>query len=266
MSYPEGVVLHIPHNSTEVPPTIRGQFVLTDEDLHRELIKMTDHWTYYLFAGPAPDCAVVVAPVSRLVVDVERFNDDALEVMATVGMGAVYQRTSNGVRLRRELMPSERASLIQEYYRTHHDKLTQSVDANLLAHTRCLIIDAHSFPSVALPYEMGQNLGRPQICIGADEVHTPRFVISTFVESFLGAGFTVAVNRPFSGAIVPQKHYRANPKVLSVMIEVNRGLYLDESTGELREDSDGVIKLIRTSCQSAAKQVLNGRQESHNVP
>jgi len=41
-----------------------------------------------------------VFPVSRLVVDVERFPDDEDEPMAGRGMGAVYTRLSSGERLR----------------------------------------------------------------------------------------------------------------------------------------------------------------------
>jgi hypothetical protein len=40
------------------------------------------------------------------------------------------------------------------------------------------------------------------------------------------------VNRPFSGSIVPANNFDKNKRVFSVMIEVNRRLYMDETTGE----------------------------------
>eukprot|EP01050_Picozoa_sp_SAG11_P046820 SAG11_NODE_24167_length_377_cov_0.899281_1_plen_56_part_10 len=42
-----------------------------------------------------------VAEVSRLVVDLERFADDATESAASVGMGACYLKTTEGQELRR---------------------------------------------------------------------------------------------------------------------------------------------------------------------
>jgi N-formylglutamate deformylase len=42
----------------------------------------------------------------------------------------------------------------------------------------------------------------------------------------------VAVDRPFSGAIVPLAHHRKTPAVRSLMIEVNRALYMDETSGQ----------------------------------
>jgi N-formylglutamate amidohydrolase len=46
------------------------------------------------------------------------------------------------------------------------------------------------------------------------------------------AEFSVLVDRPFSGALVPAKYYRREPRVQAVMIEINRRLYMDEQTGE----------------------------------
>ena len=60
--------------------------------------KIDTHLTIILLAMIA--AAVVRAPVSRLVVDVERFTDDAREFAAKVGMGATYVRTSRGETLR----------------------------------------------------------------------------------------------------------------------------------------------------------------------
>ena len=48
---------------------------------------------------------------------------------------------------------------------------------------------------------------------------------------FSGRGLSVEVDRPFRGALVPLQFYRSDARVLAVMIEVNRGLYMDEDTG-----------------------------------
>ena len=57
---------------------------------------MTDAYTDDLFGSHAgTDDSVVTFPVSRLVVDPERFLDDTLETMARCGMGVIYERTSS---------------------------------------------------------------------------------------------------------------------------------------------------------------------------
>ena len=56
---------------------------------------MTDAYTDKLFS--VPDAAVVRYPVSRLIADPERFENDAEEVMSKLGMGVIYTRTSGGL-------------------------------------------------------------------------------------------------------------------------------------------------------------------------
>jgi N-formylglutamate deformylase len=254
--YPPGVVLHLPHDAIRIPADVREQFLLDDDHLLAELIRMTDHRTLDLFRGEDNSVPVVVAPVSRLVVDVERFELDALEPMAAAGMGVIYGRTSDGRALRRALLANERESLLSAYYRPHHRQLTDAVDGTLNVHGICLIIDGHSFPAVPLPYEADQEPCRPDICIGTDDVHTPVAVAQVFVEAFREAGFSVALNRPFAGAIVPGNHYRIDRRVLSVMVEINRGLYLDESRGKPNADYETIARRIRVVCGQASRQAI----------
>jgi N-formylglutamate amidohydrolase len=85
------VVAHIPHASAVVPHADRAHILLDDSALDAELLRMTDAYTDQLFAGNAG--ADVIFLVSRLVVDAERFPDDAQEPMAAGGMGVVYSKT-----------------------------------------------------------------------------------------------------------------------------------------------------------------------------
>jgi N-formylglutamate amidohydrolase len=45
-------------------------------------------------------------------------------------------------------------------------------------------------------------------------------------------GYTVLVDRPYAGTLVPRDFYRSDPRVHSIMIEVNRALYMDEPSGQ----------------------------------
>jgi hypothetical protein len=94
------VVLHFPHASLAVPLDIAGAFLLTAEQLERELLVMTDRYTDELFALPSSIATSIAFPVSRLVVDPERFTNDAREPMARNGMGVIYTRTAGDDPLR----------------------------------------------------------------------------------------------------------------------------------------------------------------------
>ena len=91
-SLPEWVLFHIPHDSVLIPDECRELFVLNDADLEREMIRMTDLHTFELFAGGAAPERAVRFPVSRLLVDPERFPDDRDEPMAARGQRAWRKR------------------------------------------------------------------------------------------------------------------------------------------------------------------------------
>ncbi len=261
MSYPPWVVLHIPHDSTVVPEDVRHQFLLDDAELARELLRMTDHHTLALFRDASSDAAVVRAPVSRLVVDVERFPDDADEPMAARGMGAVYTVSSQREPLRRPPGSGEREALMRAYYHPHHARLESAVDAAIARHGRCLLIDCHSFPGTALPYErVDPGVARPDVCIGTDDFHTGSALADAFVSAFRGAGWTVRLDDPFAGALVPGSRYRRDPRVAAVMVEINRRLYLREDDASPFPGFAEVAATVRACCARAiaASSIVSG--------
>lgn len=250
--FPPWVILHIPHDSSVIPSDVRPQFLISDAELELELQRMTDHFTHALFAEPHGDATVIRAPVSRLVVDVERFPDDAAEPMAARGMGAIYEVTSHLAPLRRQLSKVERDALMFDWYQSHHNRLEAAVTAVVERYGRCLIIDGHSFPGTALPYENADPaIVRPDICIGSDPYHTSKTLEQAFVEAFGRDGWRVAVNDPFAGALVPVSRYRVDPRVKAVMVEVNRDLYLDRESFGPNSDFGWVAAAIKDHCGDA---------------
>lgn len=229
--YPDWVVMHLPHHATIVPPKVRDQFLLSNVDLAREIELMTDHLTDALFVGQMLTKDEVVngvaaSRVSRLVVDVERFADDEDEPMAQVGMGAIYTRTAFGLPLRRPISDSERELLLTQYFHPHHAQFEALVARALGRHNCCLVLDCHSFPASALPYELSRARIRPDICLGFESFHLRPEIARMFREVFEAEGWTVAYNEPFSGAAVPQRFWRKDPQVNALMVEVNKALYL----------------------------------------
>ena len=244
-------IRHIPHDSTHIPDIFRDQYLITDQQLKMELLRMTDQHTADLFGGnPELD---VIFPVSRLLVDVERFEDDAHEPMAERGMGVFYTHTHDRNPLRRALSEDEREELLAAYYRPHHLLLQQRVDEALGTTGSALAIDCHSFPSERLPYEIGGDGLRAEICIGTDSFHTPTGLRDAAVKGFADAGFSVTVDTPFAGALTPLKHYGKDRRVKAIMVEVRRDLYMDEHTGargerfeEIRTGVKRVIELLES--------------------
>jgi len=227
------LILHIPHASKEIPPKLRGQISLSDAELASELVAMTDGHADELFT--CTGATRILFPISRLIVDPERLVYDDEEPMSKVGMGGIYTHTSKGGKLRRNLTPDERKRLINSYYKPHHERLRNAVEVELASRDRALIVDCHSFPRTPLPCDTDRSVPRPDFCIGTDRFHTPEELKRNLMESIRREGYGVEENRPYAGTIVPSEYYRMDRRVCSIMIEVCRDLYMDESTGSLNE-------------------------------
>ena len=246
------VIAHVPHGGTWIPSDVRANLVLDDDALAREIVRMTDWHTGSLFSCAAQLGGLVFENrLSRLVVDPERFTDDAEESMSRVGMGAVYLRTSDGADLRRDLRPEERERLLATYFWPYARALEQLVADLLDLFGRCLIVDGHSFSSAPLPYELIQDPDRPAICIGTDLVHTPARVGSAIEARCRQLGLSVERDRPFAGTYVPLRFYRTDPRVASVMVEVRRDLYCDAETGRQTPAFEAVRRDVRSIVEAA---------------
>ena len=242
------IILHVPHSSREMPPDARDSIVLDDDDLEVELDRMTDSFTEEIArlaaVEPSTDVTVVAAPVSRLVVDVERFPDER-EAMNAVGMGAIYTRRHDGAVLR-ESVPEH---LLATYFEPHAAAVTRAVSQALESHGRAVLIDVHSYQTRRAPYELAAPEDpRPQVCLGTDPLHTPGWLVGAARDAF--EGLEIGLDSPFTGTYVPLEWYGTDPRVSSIMIELRRDTYMDECamtpTAGLHQIALRLGHLIRT--------------------
>ena len=209
------VLLHVPHAGTLVPEWTRTHLVPDDAELAAELAALTDHDTDVLALAVA-ECAavrpwVVVNPVSRFVVDVERVPDER-EELAAVGMGAVYTHGTHGQRLRAD-DPAHAEALLAAYFRPWGAAVAGLLDAG-----RTVLLDVHSYPRDPLPYERRADGPRPHVCLGTDRTHTPSWLVAAARQAF--AAFEVGLDSPFAGAYVP-----GDRAASALMVEMRRDVH-----------------------------------------
>lgn len=223
----KNLILHIPHSSTIIP--FKEGYCITDEILNQEILKLTDWYTDDLFENETD--ISIKAPFSRIFCDTERFSDDSQEVMSKFGMGVLYEKTDTGEPLR-NVTPELRKHILDNYYWKHHNLFTESARLQLEQFGCSTIIDCHSFPNKPLTRALDQSSFRPDFNIGTDAFHTPQKLIDASTTFFKEKGYSLGVNLPYSGAIVPLPYYKKNKKVQSIMLEINRRLYLQEPSNE----------------------------------
>ena len=221
------MILHVPHSSTNIP-SMDG-FIIDENAIAQEMLKLTDWYTDDLFYSGEDE--MIKAEFSRIFCDPERFVDDAQEIMAQYGMGVLYKKNDNGDNIRK-VTPALRERVLTDYDWKHHEKLSKAVNNQLHLFEKAFIIDCHSYPSIPLKRDLDKNPKRPDFNIGTDSFHTPKKWIELSVSFFESAGYSLGIDWPYKGSIVPMEHYQKNKNVQTIMLEINRGLYLNEPSNE----------------------------------
>jgi N-formylglutamate amidohydrolase len=221
------LILHIPHSSRNIPS--KEGYLVDSRTIEKEILKLTDWYTDDLFYSEEDE--MIVAEFSRIFCDPERFADDSQEVMAQYGMGVLYEKSDDDEEIRK-VTPELKEKVLTSFYWKHHDKFSNAVNNHLNSFGKALIIDCHSFPSRPLKRDLDKNPCRPDFNLGTDSFHTPKELIELSVSFFKKAGYTLGIDWPYKGSIVPMEHYHKNKNVLSLMLEINRALYLKEPTNE----------------------------------
>lgn len=259
----DNIILHIPHASLCLPPDFWRDITVDKEIVERELRFIADYKVDELVKNI--DSHKIIAKYSRLYCDVERFRDDEAEPMAKLGMGATYTHLSDGIQYRK-IGSSRREEILGKSYDLHHDKLSTLSRKIVGQYGSCVIIDIHSYSDELVRRLFGWTENLPDICLGYDEKWFGKddaSKLKTYIEKM---GYSCELNYPYSGALVPMEFYHdENPKIQSVMLEINRRVYLNG--GVVSEKAvcniDKIINFIAENldpntqprCQNVAREV-----------
>ena len=207
------IVLNIPHASINgVFDPKYGGWPCNQYFVNNCLNRWTDWYTDFLFLplSGQKDVSTVVFPYSRFVCDAERLEDDPLEEK---GQGIIYKEY--GYHKRNDMTEKQIKETLR-LWEQHQKSLKKHIKS-----PNTVLIDCHSFPS---------DMSDCNICIGHnDDWSYNGKIVNGIVKIFKSMGYTVEINKPFSNSITPQMPF----PYTSVMIEVNKRVYMNESTHSL---------------------------------
>jgi N-formylglutamate amidohydrolase len=263
--YPSSpLVFASPHSGRHYPASLLEQTALDGSAIRCS----EDAYVDRLIAGSASFSAVtILARYARAYVDVNReayeldpamFEDDlpvfarARSARVAAGLGSIPRVVSEGQEIYHgKLTFADARARIESVHQPYHRALARLLDQARAAFGKTILIDWHSMPSGAAgegPY------GRK----GCDMVLGDRFgsacssVLTRMVDDALsGLGFRVARNAPYAGGYTTEFYGRPESGTHALQIEINRALYLNESTltphagfARLQRDLDRLFKLL----------------------
>lgn len=228
-------LIHLPHCGTDIPEVYKADYYLSEDKLKDNIYQYADLYTDELFDPLYQRFGGVKNDYSRLFFDPERFFDDKQEKMSQLGLGWFYEKA---ILENIPLRDTKNKDAIAQYYINHHKILNKKTQEKLDLYGKCTIIDCHSFSNERYWFH-DEGIELPDICIGFDEEHVDIRVVELIQEVF--DGYVISINSPYSGSLVPTDYYKKDKNVKSVMLEINKKLYLEENNIERNEMFNDIV-------------------------
>ena len=214
-------LIHLPHCGVEIPCRYTDDYFLSDDELKYNIVQYCDLYTDELFGSLYNAFGGTKNTYSRLFFDPERFDDVYESMHKRFGLGWFYE---NAILSKKPLRKTDNKSRIREYFELHHNDLNEKTKQKLELYGKCTIIDCHSFSPERYWFH-DQNLELPDICIGYEDGHVDSVLVEIIIDVF--RSFNVVINSPYAGSLVPTDYWQKDFRVKSVMIEINKKLYLE---------------------------------------
>ena len=192
--------------------------------------------------GSEHGATLVLGRFGRAYVDLNRDPDDldpglidGLEAQAATartgaGYGVIPRLTGSGQPLYdRQLSRAEAYARIAAVHRPYHAALAEAMQAARARHGEAVLVDWHSMPARATQASSGAR--GPDVVLGDRHGSTCEARLTRRLSTlFEGLGWRVALNQPYSGGWTTQAWGRPDEGFQAVQVELNRALYLDETT------------------------------------
>jgi len=144
------------------------------------------------------------------------------------GLGTIPRIVSEGENIYQGTLSwSDADRRIHQYYMPYHEALRDLMTNTFKKFQMAILVDCHSMPSIAGL----SSSGRPDIVLGDRHgTSCSSWIVRQLEEQLRAHGLKVSRNRPYAGGFITQKYGRPREDFHAVQIEINRGLYMNETT------------------------------------
>ncbi|WP_309630232.1 N-formylglutamate amidohydrolase [Brevundimonas sp.] len=199
--------------------------------------------------GPSRGVPLIAGRVSRAYVDLNRSPDELDPALVeggidaqptarvTAGYGVIPRKAGDGTALYdRTLTRAEALGRLEHVHAPYHGALGDLMRAAHDRHGMALLVDWHSMPSRAAAVT-GRNRRGLDVVLGDRHGSSCRGATMRRIRAvFEAEGWRVGLNAPYAGGYSTERWGRPDEGFQAVQVELNRALYLDETTLEPSAD------------------------------
>jgi len=262
---PSPVLVEVPHSGLQVPPEVESEIDATPSAMLRD----SDIYVDQLYQNaPQNGATLLVSRVSRYVVDLNRGPDDVDSAAVPrhpkgrhiPARGVVWRARTDGTPLlRAPLTVQQFTRRLELFYEPYHRTLREVASQIREQHGRVVIVAAHSMPSTGRRMLGGGEVRRADIVPGTRGRSTADGRIIDLIDShFREAGLSVKHDDPYRGGWTTSSYGAPKRGQHAVQIELNRALYVDEHTSEIKPNDFAQLQTVLDQLVGKLGELVTG--------
>lgn len=249
------VVFDVSRSGREYPAEFRSPMAFSE--LHDNVSMYMDE-----FYAPAPDygATLLFACFPHTFIDTNRATTDIdpavldgewpepLDQSGATrrGLGLIKTTSRYGHPLQeRPLTVAEVTDRIERYHRPYHEELSRVIQRKRADFGLAVQISCHCMSAVGMPTHPDPGQERADFCVG--DMHgttsSPEYR-DLLVDLFTDSGYSVTVNTPYDGGVLMSRNADVDNNIHSLMIEINKRLFMDINTFKKTEGAAKVQQMI----------------------
>ncbi len=256
------VVVSVPHAGRDYPDALLARLRVPVEALR----PLEDRYVDAVAHAAHADEVLIVARRARAWIDLNRSERDrdprvdlgagrfgAPQLSARVrgGLGLVPRRAAAGTEIWATPWSAEDvAARIHADHRPYHDAVAAALMAARARFGIAILLDLHSMPPLA-------GVDPARVVIGDRFARTSA---ARFVARIEGcarrAGFAAALNTPYSGGHILERHGDPARGIHAIQLEIDRSLYLDPALDAVGGQVAAVVRFVRDTIDALADEAL----------
>jgi len=245
------ILLASPHSGRNYPAEILNNLRIPVE----HLLRLEDRYCDILVrSAAAQNIPTIIAKTPRTIIDLNRAEDeidaDMIRELDWSDVAHPSAKTRGGLGLIPRKInklgeiwksPISKADLydrIDKIHKPYHDYIAAIMQKMKQKFGMAILLDIHSMPPLTKPLANGKIA---QWVIGDRFGASADNIYSDLITAYLqGHGFDIALNIPYSGDFILERHSKPSKQCYALQIEISRDLYLDY---EHREPNVNVEKI-----------------------
>jgi N-formylglutamate amidohydrolase len=262
---PSPVLVEVPHSGLHVPPEVEPEIDATPSAVLRD----SDIYVDQLYQrAPENGATLLVSRVSRYVVDLNRGPEEVDSAAVPrhprarhiPARGVVWRARTDGTPLLRAPLTIEQfTQRLSRFYEPYHQTLREVAARIRKEHGQVMILAAHSMPSTGRRVLGGGAVPRADVVPGTRGRSTADGRIIDLIDShFREAGLSVKHDDPYRGGWTTSSYGAPKRKQHAVQIELNRALYVDERTSEIKKNDFVQLQRVLDELVGKLGKLLTG--------